>query len=1040
MASADSSLEEIFTSDIDESAVNALVGSLEAHLASQSTHVQAGQVSANSVDNNHVGNTSISAPTILQAKAAQQAQKTAVGQSSSNSNSLSNSPLNAVDQAKNGTKNQSVTINSVVVSSGTTTPTAVVAPTTKSQAQGSGTPTTCVRIITLPTASGKQVLATQSLANVSLLQNVSKQSQITTSSPIVAARTVMSNTISPGNVITNVSTASPSSTPPTVLRIVTTQGIQSNVSTAVPVSTTSQSMNTKVGAAVGKLTVREQLAQAQQNSVTRPQTSTVIPQQVILKQDPSKTQPSVVVPQSSGAVVKTTVTNSPQFVTVNVAGQGTITLPSSALSGNTTRVITTTQPQMQHKLAPRVVTTPIRIAAVPQAIAPRPPGVTVPQGVNLPPGMVLVKQEGGGVQLIQNAAVAGALQQRANMTSVPGATTYRFTTVQPGTQMVAAGQPQQVSMQQPTGQQQVVQSVVQPTGVQKVATTSQQPTTTQQQLQTATPIVIGVQHVQKAMATAQTASATVPSVVTVTSAPINVASSNVTMATSSVTGSSATPQVVQATAVAAVSNATSANTTLGAAQQSIPVSQSAMENVKKCRNFLTTLIKLASNQPPETIRNVKELVQNLIDDKIQPEDFTLQLQKELKSSPQPYLVPFLKRSLPLLRQTLHKTPIQGLRAPTLTSNTIALPTTTVASTPTVFTTGSPGTTTVTLTQQQLLKMQHQLKMHHPLHHQQPSSKPGVTRHLVVTQHGSTAAGGLTAVGQFAGIKAMKGRTAISSLSTTLQGQKDKTKYSSTFRDDDDINDVASMAGVNLTEENARILATNAEFIGTQVRSCKEEQFLHPTPLQRKVAEIARRHGLDEPSSELCTMLSHATQERLKDLVGKLALIAQHRMEIYKNDSRYDVTTDVKAKLKFFEQLDALERKRHNEQEREMLLRAAKSRSKQEDPEQLKLKQKAKEMQQMELEQMRKRDANMTALLAIGPRKKRKLDSPGPGSSSSTSLQGGNGSGSSSMSPSMSSRPQLKQRVKRVNLRDLIFLLEQEQESKKSTLLYKAFLK
>lgn len=44
------------------------------------------------------------------------------------------------------------------------------------------------------------------------------------------------------------------------------------------------------------------------------------------------------------------------------------------------------------------------------------------------------------------------------------------------------------------------------------------------------------------------------------------------------------------------------------------LSSSAMDNVKKCRNFLTTLIKLASNanQPPETVQNVKMLVQNLI--------------------------------------------------------------------------------------------------------------------------------------------------------------------------------------------------------------------------------------------------------------------------------------------------------------------------------------------------------------------------------------------------------------------------------------------
>jgi len=58
-----------------------------------------------------------------------------------------------------------------------------------------------------------------------------------------------------------------------------------------------------------------------------------------------------------------------------------------------------------------------------------------------------------------------------------------------------------------------------------------------------------------------------------------------------------------------------------------------------------------------------------------------------------------------------------------------------------------------------------------------------------------------------------------------------------FRDDDDINDVASMAGVNLSEESARILATNSELVGTLTRSCKDETFLFPAPLQRRILEI-----------------------------------------------------------------------------------------------------------------------------------------------------------------------------------------------------------
>lgn len=42
--------------------------------------------------------------------------------------------------------------------------------------------------------------------------------------------------------------------------------------------------------------------------------------------------------------------------------------------------------------------------------------------------------------------------------------------------------------------------------------------------------------------------------------------------------------------------------------------QETMENVKKCKSFLSTLIKLASSgkQSTETAANVKDLVQNLL--------------------------------------------------------------------------------------------------------------------------------------------------------------------------------------------------------------------------------------------------------------------------------------------------------------------------------------------------------------------------------------------------------------------------------------------
>ncbi|XP_068587983.1 transcription initiation factor TFIID subunit 4-like [Cebidichthys violaceus] len=261
-----------------------------------------------------------------------------------------------------------------------------------------------------------------------------------------------------------------------------------------------------------------------------------------------------------------------------------------------------------------------------------------------------------------------------------------------------------------------------------------------------------------------------------------------------------------------------------------------------------------------------------------------------------------------------------------------------------------------------------------------------------------------------------------------------------FRDDDDINDVASMAGVNLNEESARILATNSELVGTQIRSCKDEAFLHPGLLHRRILETAKKFGVTEVPMEAVTFISHAAQSRLRTVVEKVSTIAQHRLDSCKEDECYEQSADVRSQLRFFEQLERMEKQRKDEQEREILLKAAKSRSRQEDPEQARLKQKAKEMQQQELAQMRQRDANLTALAAIGPRKKRKVDSPGTAPSGTEVSGGSAGSPASSSSPSSSSRQYSRQRITRVNLRDIIFYMEQERETAHSLLLYRALLK
>ncbi|KAJ7999014.1 hypothetical protein DPEC_G00210990 [Dallia pectoralis] len=537
-------------------------------------------------------------------------------------------------------------------------------------------------------------------------------------------------------------------------------------------------------------------------------------------------------------------------------------------------------------------------------------------------------------------------------------------------------------------------------------------------------------------------------------APTTIIKQGMSVPTSAPTTTLQRPPVLQSTVVVGgAATVTSVGTTpAGSAQRTATASlrttltTETMENVKKCKNFLSTLIKLASSgkQSEETVTNVKDLVKDLLEGKIEAEDFTSRLYRELNSSPQPYLVPFLKRSLPALRK-LTPDSAQFIEQSGLQHQTFATTPQTVvlggpqprSAAPAVIPSLQPVISKQSQPAPLVLQPQQQGAMVRPLQmtpmvtlRGQPShsrimlGQPPVKRLQTVP---------MVKPGVLSGSKLLPG---VTSPATTVQQNKLK-EAGGTFRDDDDINDVASMAGVNLSEESARILATNSELIGAVTRSCKDEAFLHTPTLTRRILEMSKKFGVGDLGPEVVSYVSHATQARLTGLLEKVSQVAQQRNVNFKEDSRHEQTSDVRAQLKFFEQLDQMEKQKKEEQQREILMKAAKSRSRQEDPEQLRLKQKAKEMQQQELFQLRQKEANLTALAAIGPRKKRRTEAAAAaaGAECSGSSPSASGSGSSG-----ASRQFVRQRITRVNLRDLLFCLENEANTTHSQLLYRGFLK
>ncbi|XP_068996730.1 transcription initiation factor TFIID subunit 4-like [Embiotoca jacksoni] len=660
-------------------------------------------------------------------------------------------------------------------------------------------------------------------------------------------------------------------------------------------------------------------------------------------------------------------------------------------------------------------------AIAPQVLAPRlaQPQQNAPniQNIQLPPGMVLVRSESGQLLMIHQQTLA---------------------------QMQAQSQSQSAMTPRPAA----------PTSTPPVQITSLQAPGTSLLARPVTPTTIIKQG-----STVQT---TVTATTTLQRPPVlqnTIMLGGTATATGQMLG---TPNTVQpGSAAAAVTQRVGPLGATGATVTPTAVTAETLENVKKCRNFLSTLIKLASSgkQSSETTANVKELVKSLLEAKIEPEDFTSRLYRELNSSPQPYLVPFLKRSLPALRQMTPdseafiqqsllpqpSTQPAAAASTALTAVVLRPPLSNATTTPT--STATTKTTVISLTQT-------------------PHSKPGLivpqqqgtmvrpqvtlAQTPMVTLRGQTPSriivGQPQVVKQLQTVPAVKQTLApgargvqVLNQASLIAAQKNKLKEAGggTFRDDDDINDVASMAGVNLSEESARILATNSEIVGMVTRSCKDETFLTTPSLTRIALEIGKKFGVSELGTDVINYISHATQQRLQNLLEKVSQVAQQKNMTFKEDERYERASDVRTQLKFFEQLDQMEKQRKEGQEREILLKAAKSRSRQEDPEQLRLKQKAKEMQQQELAQIRQREANLTALAAIGPRKKRKMDSPVRGSSAEGSGSGPSQPGGSS---GTGSRQFMRQRITRVNLRDLLFCLENERGTNHSHLLYKGFLK
>ncbi|PAA80897.1 hypothetical protein BOX15_Mlig031439g1 [Macrostomum lignano] len=480
--------------------------------------------------------------------------------------------------------------------------------------------------------------------------------------------------------------------------------------------------------------------------------------------------------------------------------------------------------------------------------------------------------------------------------------------------------------------------------------------------------------------------------------------------------------------VAVCGVAASPGVPVGGAPTQVSAGGVSNESIAKCSNFLSVLQRLSRENSEDNTRpqRVTQLIRDVVEERLPVPDFVNQLKEALGSSTNSdQLLGFLNLHLPNYRRAYRQGLIR-LDSP------------------------MPQQQQSQQQQQQLMRMPAPTVVRAAMQPMMQHSRPMASTVLVAASTAAPLPSTATAVSS-----ATSSAVPVMHAATSSAIQQKQSVPS-----DDNLADTKSFVGANIKNENeasftaiavssasvtavssssapaaaAATAVTPATAAGA-ARQCPDQGVLFGSgSLQRRLINLVRSDGLLEVSDSAVAFLSAAVERRLTDILEQAAAAAEHRSEPLAAACPYLARTDDAARrLKFLAGLDAQEKQRKDEEERERLLRAAKSRAKMDDPEQQKLKQKARELQEAEYEQDKQDKANETAALAIfGSSRKRPFFGAGPGGG------GGSGGGGSSggIGGGLGSLGSKRPKHTRVGMRDLLMALQSDSRAPKR-LLYKA---
>ncbi|KAM1040710.1 hypothetical protein TB2_029522 [Malus domestica] len=143
---------------------------------------------------------------------------------------------------------------------------------------------------------------------------------------------------------------------------------------------------------------------------------------------------------------------------------------------------------------------------------------------------------------------------------------------------------------------------------------------------------------------------------------------------------------------------------------------------------------------------------------------------------------------------------------------------------------------------------------------------------------------------------------LETLGSSPSQSSKKQKVSGTFVDIAELNDVTSVSGVNLEEEEELLFSgpkkhsKASEASRKFVQEEEERLILQKAPLQKKIGEIMVKCGLKSVRHDVERCLSMCVEERMRRLINTLILLSRQWVDAEKSRHHTITTSDVRQQI------------------------------------------------------------------------------------------------------------------------------------------------